>query len=916
MTDKYKCEENQYEELVRKNEKDLGEGEKGKQEKEQEQEQEQEQGKFDDLEQEQEYNQETEGEQIQDETSYDDVQCVVCQSGEREDQILLCDMCDNAHHMECLVPVLTTVPEGDWFCPACIDKLDRGNMGMGPGKEQNSPHHHVAKRKSTNKIGSHPCIHSCPKCQREFTSALGLNYHLEHNVCLRKKARMLERGSVPRIKRKGTSKEGNTTKGKDSCVASSNSGNPNHRTRPGLKPKTREVFNFSGTTPDSPESTCSEASIDIDDESSDDDVDDFFVRDDDDSVEESRHESNEKEENSAKHDSKRNRRKKKTFSGNRRSVSKLTTSLGKGGSRVYSIPHLYYETKSPWLPNTCQIRNSLTGLEAYTGLQYMTEKVHQSVLRSSSWSSMREWIRRRCPSNFISNPEICFTIKHIDSNGKDNMMIKPMQSESLSSECIDQFINVGGPVVDVTFLPNRGSDRLGVSVVFSLERVGFDDSQAGEKEERKARFDFNQTYEKINSYPNVLQVWNVNVRSSNFLYGVGFEDCGSIIQSVWSPLEPQQLFADSTSRDYMGILAVVSSDGCCRILLMPDRIHTDVRDEPLVDGSILCISKLQIPLCKSASQSDAPLVPIFSATWNPLRPLEIACGLGDGSIALFELNDELSRLMKHSGPENIDRLMRAPVKRFCMISLDQNFSFSYAVTCIQFHRQFEGLLLASGQEGSIRIWGPDDMYRPVYHHKPSLGQICDVGWDPYGHGFFAACSDFNSVLWDPLWGPRQGDAIETTNITVSVHATRDGNVWKVRPIKFEGDTLNVSVSSDGSIRTSTPSRVGLTSPESFMSEIFRIVEVSTGTDHSSDQFGVSISGSEELESPNRNLNICVDCRARTGKDLSCKIDCRTTSAVSLNALDVLEIKGNTAPAQTVVAYGGLIGLVRIHQILS
>ena len=162
MTDKYKCEENQYEELVRKNEKDLGEGEKGKQEKEQEQEQEQEQGKFDDLEQEQEYNQETEGEQIQDETSYDDVQCVVCQSGEREDQILLCDMCDNAHHMECLVPVLTTVPEGDWFCPACIDKLDRGNMGMGPGKEQNSPHHHVAKRKSTNKIGSHPCIHSCP----------------------------------------------------------------------------------------------------------------------------------------------------------------------------------------------------------------------------------------------------------------------------------------------------------------------------------------------------------------------------------------------------------------------------------------------------------------------------------------------------------------------------------------------------------------------------------------------------------------------------------------------------------------------------------------------------------------------------------------------------------------------------------
>ena len=41
-------------------------------------------------------------------------------------EILLCDGpgCDAAYHQLCLLPPLKTVPEGDWFCPACVKKGD------------------------------------------------------------------------------------------------------------------------------------------------------------------------------------------------------------------------------------------------------------------------------------------------------------------------------------------------------------------------------------------------------------------------------------------------------------------------------------------------------------------------------------------------------------------------------------------------------------------------------------------------------------------------------------------------------------------------------------------------------------------------------------------------------------------------
>ena len=52
--------------------------------------------------------------------------CAVCGRDDRHDAMLLCDGpglsgkgCELEHHMDCLVPPVTSLPTGSWFCPVC-----------------------------------------------------------------------------------------------------------------------------------------------------------------------------------------------------------------------------------------------------------------------------------------------------------------------------------------------------------------------------------------------------------------------------------------------------------------------------------------------------------------------------------------------------------------------------------------------------------------------------------------------------------------------------------------------------------------------------------------------------------------------------------------------------------------------------
>ncbi|XP_057418219.1 probable Histone-lysine N-methyltransferase ATXR5 [Lotus japonicus] len=51
---------------------------------------------------------------------YDDLVCDLCESGDRPDELLLCDKCDKGFHMKCVRPIVFRVPIGSWLCPNCL----------------------------------------------------------------------------------------------------------------------------------------------------------------------------------------------------------------------------------------------------------------------------------------------------------------------------------------------------------------------------------------------------------------------------------------------------------------------------------------------------------------------------------------------------------------------------------------------------------------------------------------------------------------------------------------------------------------------------------------------------------------------------------------------------------------------------
>ncbi|KAK9060850.1 hypothetical protein SSX86_018030 [Deinandra increscens subsp. villosa] len=64
----------------------------------------------------------------------DDTKCENCGSGDFGSKLLLCDDCDRGFHLFCLRPILASVPNGSWFCPACCSSNRRRRRSLSPSR--------------------------------------------------------------------------------------------------------------------------------------------------------------------------------------------------------------------------------------------------------------------------------------------------------------------------------------------------------------------------------------------------------------------------------------------------------------------------------------------------------------------------------------------------------------------------------------------------------------------------------------------------------------------------------------------------------------------------------------------------------------------------------------------------------------
>ncbi|KAE8682418.1 7-dimethyl-8-ribityllumazine synthase family protein [Hibiscus syriacus] len=80
---------------------------------------------------------------------WDEGVCKVCGIDKDDDSVLLCDTCDAEYHTYCLNPPLARIPEGNWYCPACV--------GMRMVQDALQPSHVIIRRRGKRFPGEVTC---------------------------------------------------------------------------------------------------------------------------------------------------------------------------------------------------------------------------------------------------------------------------------------------------------------------------------------------------------------------------------------------------------------------------------------------------------------------------------------------------------------------------------------------------------------------------------------------------------------------------------------------------------------------------------------------------------------------------------------------------------------------------------------
>ncbi|XP_059961753.1 bromodomain adjacent to zinc finger domain protein 2B isoform X11 [Mesoplodon densirostris] len=119
------------------------------------------------------------------------VYCQICRKGDNEELLLLCDGCDKGCHTYCHRPKITTIPDGDWFCPACIAKAS--------GQTLKIKKLHVKGKKTESKKGKKVTLTGDTEDEDSVTTSSSLKRGIKDL----KKRKMEENTSINLSKQEG-----------------------------------------------------------------------------------------------------------------------------------------------------------------------------------------------------------------------------------------------------------------------------------------------------------------------------------------------------------------------------------------------------------------------------------------------------------------------------------------------------------------------------------------------------------------------------------------------------------------------------------------------------------------------------------------------------------------------------------------
>ena len=582
----------------------------------------------------------------------DEIKCQFCNKTDNEECMLLCDGCDLGYHTICLNPPLDNLPENDWFCPICITKQKISEIEE----------------------------FACKKCKKTFKTFGGYKYHTDKDVCNQSKpltARQQEKLLKP-IKSKIDTKINDENEDYNENENQSDHDNDNdddnkQHSKSVIQSTRRTSIGMNGTT----------------------------------SV------------------------------GKTKSTTLLYAShIPQKQNIKYNIPqhYEYLNIKKYWLDDPIikcvESVQSNSETETIDFNDKIIQLLIKNVIKQPNFITLKVWLSKQednetneFKKRWYNYPDVSMIINEnnietnvpiftakLKQNNNNNSKVKSNNHNTSNELDFDLFLNAGGPVWTNTIIDtNNNNEKL---LLIGLSRLGW--IQKGET----PFVPLNENEEDFNLYaigidtkhyvakpsynPTILQVWKLGINNNNqslnnniqmnntnktsleIDYCIGFQNKGPIWASAWKPMIIPQ-------SNILGLLGICFGDGS--IMILP--IQQLQVNEKITTDEISLIDSLELNKWEYSCKD----LMMISIAWNPFKLNEFCCGLTDGSIMIYELNE----IDFHNYNNNTNRMNVVPITRLLDRTVDSMHPTLSAIRSVNYCPYFRDLIAAGGYDGTVKV---------------------------------------------------------------------------------------------------------------------------------------------------------------------------------------------------------------------